>query len=143
MQLSKKLETFSEFFFFHFVNLDSINFGYYSERPFSDWIVFTGINKYGKDHVVQISTVIRPIYHVKGPLKRDFLDIYLTTLIRVRQFKNTSAMRLIFFLKMFKIESKFRKFQKKIEKMFFVSQIIACENGAIHFLYEEENTCYR
>ena len=33
--------------------------------------------------------------------------------------------------------------QKKIEKMFFVPQIIASENGAINFLYEKDNTCYR
>ena len=47
---------------------------------------------------------------VEGSSERDFLDIYLTTFFGVRKFKNTSAMRVIFFLEMFKIESKFRKY---------------------------------
>ena len=57
-----------------------------------------------------------PLYLSKGPLKWDFLDIYLTTFFGVRKFKNTSAMRVIFFLKMFKIESKIWKFKKKKRK---------------------------
>ena len=59
-----------------------------------------------------------------GPLTMllDFLDIYLTTSFEDRKFKNTSAMKVIFFLK---IESKFRKWEKKKEKIFFVSEIIA------------------
>ena len=52
----------------------------------------------------------------KGPLKQHFLDIYLTTFFGVLKFKHTSAMRVIFFLKMFKIESKFRKCKKKKKK---------------------------
>ena len=36
---------------------------------------------------------------VKGPLKEDFLKNFLTTLLGVRNFGNTSAMRIIFFLK--------------------------------------------
>ena len=39
----------------------------------------------------------------KGLLKRDFLDIYLTTFSGVPNFGNKSAMRVILFLKMFKI----------------------------------------
>ena len=39
----------------------------------------------------------------KGPLKRNFLDIYLTSLFEVRNVGNTSAMRVIFFLIMLKI----------------------------------------
>ena len=39
----------------------------------------------------------------KGPFKRKFLDSYLTTYFGVRNFGNTSAMRVIFFLKIFKI----------------------------------------
>ena len=34
---------------------------------------------------------------VEGPLKRDFLDIYLTKFFRVRKSKNTYPMRIIFF----------------------------------------------
>ena len=43
-------------------------------------------------------------------------------------------MMLTFFLKKFKIESKFRKCQKKIDKIFFVSEIFALENVAINSL---------
>ena len=52
----------------------------------------------------------------KGPLKPEFLDSYLTTFFGVRNFVNTSAMRVIFFLKMFKIESSFQKLRKKFRK---------------------------
>ena len=45
-----------------------------------------------------------PCYLLKGPLKQDFLDIYIETSFGIRQLKNTSAMRVILFLKMFKIE---------------------------------------
>ena len=78
-----------------------------------------------------------------GSLKRDFLDIYITTSFRVRKFKNTSAMRVIFFLEMFKIESKFRKIKKSIEKRYFDSETIASENIALNCLCQEHNTCYR
>ena len=43
---------------------------------FSTWIAFTGINKYGKDAVVQISTIFRTIYHVAS---QRVLEIYVTT----------------------------------------------------------------
>ena len=39
----------------------------------------------------------------KGPLKRDFSDSYLITFFGVRNSTNTSAMSVIFFLKMFEI----------------------------------------
>ena len=68
-------------------------------------------------------------------MKRDFLEIYLTTFFAVRKFKNTSAMRVIFFLRMCAIESRFRKWKKKIETIFFASEIIASENVAIDCLY--------
>ena len=64
------------------------------------------ISKYGNSAVFQIATVFEPVYHValsKGPLKQDFLDIYLTTFSGVRNFGKKSAMRVIFFLKMFQI----------------------------------------
>ena len=59
-----------------------------------------------------------PSYLSKGPLKGDFVDIYLTTFFGVGQFKNTSPMRINFFLKMFKIEFKFRKCKKEFRKFF-------------------------
>ena len=48
----------------------------------------------------------------EGPLKRDFLDVYLTTFFGVRQIENTSAVRVILFYKILKIESKFPKCKK-------------------------------
>ena len=50
---------------------------------------------------------------LKGFQKQEFLDIYLTTVFRVRNFENTSAMEVIVFLKIFKILSRFQKCQKK------------------------------
>ena len=44
-----------------------------------------------------------PCCFPKDPLKRDFLDIDVTMFFGVRNFGNTSAMRVILFLKMFKI----------------------------------------
>ena len=84
-----------------------------------------------------------PFYLSKGLLKLGFLDIYLTTFFRVRKIKNTSAITFILFFIMFKIEYKFRKWKKKIEKIFFVSEISASENVAISSLSLEENTCYK
>ena len=62
-----------------------------------------------------------PCYLPKGLLKRDFLDSYLSTFFALLQFENTSAMRVMFFLKIFRVESKFRKCKKKkkIEKNIF------------------------
>ena len=57
-------------------------------------------------------------YLSNNPLKGDFLDIYLTTFFGVHNSKNIFAMRVIFFLKMFKIQSKFRKCWKNWEKVF-------------------------
>ena len=57
-----------------------------------------------------------PCYLLKGPLKGDFLDIYLNTFFGVPKLKNTSRMRVITFLKIFKTESKFGKCKKKIKK---------------------------
>ena len=52
-------------------------------------------------------------------------------------------MRAIFFWKMFKVESKFRKCkEKKIQKTFVVPEIIASENVALNCLSYDENICY-
>ena len=48
---------------------------------------------------------------------------YRTTSSGVHQLRNTSAITVILFLKMFKIESKFTKDKKKIQKIFFVTGI--------------------
>ena len=64
------------------------------------------------------------------------LETYLTTNFGIRQFKSTSAMRVIYFLKMFKIESKLRncKKKKKNREIFLVSERMASQNVAINFL---------
>ena len=62
-----------------------------------------------------------PVYHVtcwRVPPKGEFLDIYVTTFFGVPKFKNTSAVRVILFFKMFKIESIFRKCLEKLENRF-------------------------
>ena len=75
-------------------------------------------------------------YLSNGPLKEDFLDLYLTRFFGVRSFQKRSAVRVIFFKKMFKIESEFRKCEKKkTKKIFFLSEIVASENVAINYLY--------
>ena len=73
---------------------------------------------------------------VEGSSETRFVK-HLSNHVFQSQFKNPSAIRAIFFLTMFKIESKFRKCKKKkkIAKKFFVSEIIASEDIAINCLY--------
>ena len=59
-----------------------------------------------------------PCYLLKNPLKLDFWDIYVTTYFEVHKFKNTSAMRVIFTSKIFKIKCKFPQRKKKRRKSF-------------------------
>ena len=95
------------------------------------------INKFGKGAVVKNLSVWARLscYLSKCPLKRDFLEIFLTTFFGVRKFKNTSAMRVIYFLKIFKIQSTFEKCREIWRKYLFVSGIIATEDVAINYLY--------
>ena len=95
-------------------------------ETFFKWIFFSLISKYDKVAAMLISTVSEIVYQVEGSksccradlnsvwehlpcsfskdlLKQDFLDVCLTTSFVVRNFGNTEAMRVIFFLKMFKI----------------------------------------
>ena len=74
-------------------------------ETFSSSIAFTVINKYGQGGVIQISVVFGRVYHVACQtfvLNGTILDIYLTTFFGARNFVNTSAMRVSFFLLMFK-----------------------------------------
>ena len=80
-------------------------------------------------------SALLPCYLLKGPLKSDFLDIYLAMSFGVRKFKNTSAMVVILFLKIFRIESYITKCKEEMEKLFFVSEIIPSENVGINCLY--------
>ena len=60
-----------------------------------------------------------PICLSNGPLKRDFLDIYLTTFFGIRNLQNTSAMSFTFFFKVFKILSTFQNCSKRLRKRLF------------------------
>ena len=64
---------------------------------------------------------------VMGPLKRDFLDIYLAMFSGVRNFEKKSAMRVMFFFENFLNLMQISKMEKKIEKKLFVFEIIASE----------------
>ena len=75
-----------------------------------------------------------PCCSSKDPLKQDFLDIDLTTFFGVSNFGNTSAMRVIFSLKIFKILTRFQKCKKKDEKKFFVFEIIGSKFVALNCL---------
>ena len=50
----------------------------------------------------------------KGPLKLDFLDIYLKTFLAIRNFGNTSAMRVIVLFQSVQNFMYISKMQKKI-----------------------------
>ena len=60
--------------------------------------------------------------------------LYLITFFGARKFKNRSAIRLIFFLKLFKNESILVKCKKNLSKPFF-SKIIPSEDVAKNCLY--------
>ena len=60
-----------------------------------------------------------PCHLSKGILKQDCLDIYLNTSFGVSNFANTSAIRVIFYFRMFKSQSRFQNGGKKIDKQLF------------------------
>ena len=60
-----------------------------------------------------------PCCFSKGLEKGDFLDIYLTTVFRVRNFENTSAMRVIFLYEVFENFSYISKMLKKSSESVF------------------------
>ena len=59
-----------------------------------------------------------PCHLSKDPLKWYFLYINLTTYFGVRKFKYSLAVRVVFFLKIFKVECKFWKCKKKLANIF-------------------------
>ena len=76
-----------------------------------------------------------PCCFLKANLKRDFLDIDLTTFLEGRNLRNKSAMRVIPFFKMFKVSARFQKWRKKLRKIFFVFAIIGCELVTLNCIY--------
>ena len=87
---------------------------------FSNSIAFTLINRYAKAAVIQISSVFGPFIMLlfEGSSEGDFLDIYLTTFFRVRNFQKRSAMRVIFFSKYSKFNLHLKSAKKKLEEGF-------------------------
>ena len=71
----------------------------------------------------------------RGPLKREFLDIYLSKSFGVGNFENTEAMRVIFFSKFSKFNADYENSGKKTKKRFFVFEINASELFALNRLY--------
>ena len=57
-----------------------------------------------------------PCFFFKRRLKRDFTDIYPVTFFGDGNLRNTSAMRIILFLKMLKIQCRFSKCREKLRK---------------------------
>ena len=74
-----------------------------------------------------------PCYLWKGPLKQDFLDIYLTTFFGVRKFKNISDMSVMFFWKCSKLNVNLENTKRNSENI-FIYQINASENVAINYV---------
>ena len=58
------------------------------------------------------------MFFLKRPLKWHFTDIYLLTFFGDGDLGNTSAMRVIFFLEMCKIQCRYRKVIEKLGKIF-------------------------
>ena len=75
--------------------------------------------------MVQVSTVFGPPYHVAcwRATKTELFRRLFNHVFRVRNFGNTSAMRVIFFSRIFKIWSRFQNCRKKW-RMPFVSRKI-------------------
>ena len=69
-----------------------------------------------------------------GLLKHGFLDIYLTIYFGANFSRNTSATMIIFFVNILKFNIDFKN-RKKIQKEFFVFEIIASELVALNCLY--------
>ena len=73
---------------------------------------------------------------------RELLDIYLITSFIVGNFRNTEAMRVIFFWKYSKFNAD-SKNEEKIEKKCFVFQRNASELFPFNSIYQEETTCHQ
>ena len=57
--------------------------------------------------------------------------------------RNGSAMRVIVFWEKFKVKYRFWKCKKKVEKKFFVFEIVDSKLVALNCLYSADNACHR
>ena len=80
---------------------------------------------------------------LKCILKREFSDIYLITFFGDGNFENTSAMRVIFSFEKVQNLIYISKMERKIKKMYFVSETMGSDLVALNFLYQEEKICHR
>ena len=103
------------------------------------------MNKYVKRSFIQISSNFRshlPCSLSKLPLRREFLDIYLTTFFAKRDFGKTSAMRGIFFWKCGKFYLHFKNAAENSEKAFcFLDNCIWI--GCLNLSLLRRETCDR
>ena len=76
-----------------------------------------------------------PYYLSEWSSETRHLDIYIITFLAVCKFKNTFSIRVIFFFENVLNFLYISKMEKKIEKIFVVSEIIASEKVAINCLY--------
>ena len=108
------------------------------KETFSNAITFTVTNKHEKQAIFLMKTVFQPILLCclsKGPPKLYFLDIYAMMFFGPLNFGNTSAMSSSFFETCLKFNVNFKNANKKIQKKFFVFEIIPSELVALNCLY--------
>ena len=91
------------------------------KRDFLKLIDLAVINKYDKDVVMQISIVVRHVYRVASErvLSNGTFESFIWLRFRSPYFENYKIYEGIFFVKMFKISSRFQKCSKKWRKSFF------------------------
>ena len=92
-----------------------------SKSDFCNSITFTVITQDDKGAIINIESVLRPVYHVtcREVLSNgSFKGIDLTTSFLVGKFGNTEAKRIILFWKCSKFNVDSKNFEKNSEKMF-------------------------
>ena len=107
--------------------------------------MFTGMNKYDKSTVVQLSTVFGLFcqFFFEETSKTAFYRHLSTQLFRRQSFgKYIGYEGHLFFENVLNL-MQISKMQRKSEKKTFVSQIIVAELVALNCLYKEENTSHR
>ena len=75
-----------------------------------------------------------PCCFAKDPLKRDFLNIDVTIFLGVRNFGNKSGMSVILFFENVQNLKEIAKMQQKIQKKFFVFEILASKLVSLNCL---------
>ena len=104
------------------------------KETFSNSIELAVIIQSDKESAIQISTVLGHVYHER--IYERWLFTQLSDYVfRVRSFEITISLKVIIFVKILKISSRFPKCTKKIDKKFFVFEIIASELVSLNCLY--------